>query len=279
MPELPEVETVRRDLQESVVGLTVMSARVFRSDVLCDTRPCDLEQALAGRRIEATDRLGKNLILRFSGGPALIVNLGMTGQFYVAEGGGEPPEHTHVVLELSDGARLLFRDMRRFGHVELVADGQVGESTSLQNVGVDACARAFTAGKLVALLAGRTGLLKSALMDQSLVAGLGNIYACEVMHRAGLSPRLRCHRLSEEQIKSLHRAIKQVLSSAIKAQGTTLSDDGYVTGRNLPGGFQRRLRVYGREGEPCRCPGCGHEIRRIVQANRSTFYCPGCQGD
>jgi len=275
MPELPEVETIRRDLEGSVVGLTVESIHVRRTDILCQTRRRDLVEGLTRGCIVALDRVGKNLIVRFSGGAAVIVNLGMTGQFYLTDGAGRLPKHTHVILGLSDGRRLVFRDVRRFGHLELVRDGEVGESFSLRNVGVDARCRAFRAKTLGELLQGRTALLKNALLNQSLVAGLGNIYVCEALHRAGLSPQLRCNELDEEQIKRLHKAIKQVLSEAIKAEGTTVSD--YVTGQGVPGGFQRRLRVYGREGEPCRIPGCRHTIKRIVQSNRSTFFCPGCQ--
>ncbi len=275
MPELPEVETIRRDLEGSVVGLRVESVRVRRTDVLRQTRRRDLVATLTGRRIVALERVGKNLIVRLSGGPALIVNLGMTGQFYVADDDAKLPKHTHVIIELSDGRRLVFRDVRRFGHLELVGDGEVGESFSLRNVGIDARSRRFTVRKLGELLGGRAAVLKSALLNQSLVAGLGNIYVCEALHRARLSPELRCNELDQEQIARLHKAIKQVLSEAIKAEGTTVSD--YVTGRGVPGRFQRRLRVYGREGQPCRTPGCGNTIKRIVQSNRSTYYCPGCQ--
>lgn len=275
MPELPEVETIRRDLQGSVVGLTVRSLRARRADILCGTRRREFEEMLTGRRIEHIDRLGKNLILRFSGGPAVIVNLGMSGRFYTVDADARLPKHTHVIFELSDGRRLVFQDVRRFGHLELVADVAVGESFSLRNVGVDARCPGLRAKKLGELLEGRTALVKSALLNQSLIAGLGNIYVCEVLHHAGVSPELRCDGLTDEQIVRLYRAIKDVLAEAIKAQGTTISD--YVTGAGVPGEFQRQLRVYGREGEKCLSPGCGCKIERIVQSNRSTFFCPGCQ--
>ena len=208
MPELPEVETIRRDLEGSVVGLTVESIHVRRTDILCQTRRRDLVEGLTRGRIVSLDRVGKNLIVRFSGGAAVIVNLGMTGQFYLTDGAGRLPKHTHVILGLSDGRRLIFRDVRRFGHLELVRDGEVGESFSLRNVGVDARCRAFRAKTLGELLQGRTALLKNALLNQSLVAGLGNIYVCEALHRAGLSPQLRCNELDEEQIKRLYKAIR-----------------------------------------------------------------------
>jgi len=277
MPELPEVETVRRDLSRSVVGQTLEAVTVRRCDnILCETEPEQLAEVLSGRRIASIGRRGKNLILRLSGGPVLIVNLGMTGQFYTLAEGDAPLEHTHVIFDLSGGLRLVYRDIRRFGHLELVCDGDLDACVSLQNVGVDARSRAFTSGRLGGLLAGRTALLKSALLNQSLVAGLGNIYVCEAMHRARLGPLARCNELSDVQNKALHRAIVAVLDEAIRAEGTTISD--YVTGAGVPGSFQKRLRVYGREGLRCRRRGCGGIIRRIVQSNRSTFYCPECQG-
>ncbi|MCD6360823.1 MAG: bifunctional DNA-formamidopyrimidine glycosylase/DNA-(apurinic or apyrimidinic site) lyase [Armatimonadetes bacterium] len=275
MPELPEVETVRRDLRKSVVGRTIQSVEIGRDDILCECEPDDFAGILPGRVITAVERIGKNLILRLSGGPALVVHLGMTGQFYTLARGEPRPDHVHVVLELSGDLMLVYRDTRRFGHLELVADGDVSHCTSLRNVGLDARSRSFTAKRLAGLLAGRTALVKSALLNQKLVAGLGNIYVCEAMHRAGVHPETRCHELSKAQIAALHRAIKDVLDEAIAAEGTTISD--YVTGAGVPGGFQRRLRVYGREGKACRRRGCRATIERIVQSNRSTFFCPECQ--
>lgn len=275
MPELPEVETVRRDLKRSIIGRTVETVSTGKRDVLCECRPVDLKRVLPGRRIEAIDRIGKNLILRLSGGPALIVHLGMTGQFYTVGPEETLPNHTHAVLGLSGDLRLIYRDVRRFGHLELVCDGDLSACASLRKVGVDARSRSFTAKRLGELLAGRTSFVKAALLNQSLVAGLGNIYVCEAMHRAGIHPETRCHELSETQIASLRREIRDVLDEAIKAEGTTISD--YVTGAGVPGGFQKRLRVYGREGLTCRRRGCGATIERIVQSNRSTFFCPACQ--
>ena len=259
------------------MGRTVETVTVRRCDnILQQTEPGQLAEALTGRTIESVGRRGKNLILRLSGGPALLVNLGMTGQLYTLPESEEPLEHTHVIFELSGGVRLVYRDMRRFGHLELVCDGDLDACFSLRKVGVDARSRSFTARRLGELLAGRTALLKSALLNQSLVAGLGNIYVCEAMHRARIHPEARCSELTDAQIKSLHRAIANVLDEAIKAEGTTISD--YVTGAGVPGSFQRRLRVYGREGLTCRRRGCAGVVRRIVQSKRSTFYCPSCQG-
>jgi len=275
MPELPEVETVRRDLGRSVVGLTIDSVKVRRSDILLQCKRAQLPSAAEGRTIDAIDRLGKNLILRLSDGPALIVHLGMTGQFYTVAPDEELLDHTHVIFGLSDGARLVFRDVRRFGHIELVADGDLAACMSLRNVGVDACSPEFTTRCLRESMADRSALLKSALLNQKLVAGLGNIYVCEAMHRAGIHPLTRCNEVPRKQWPRLHRAITNVLNESIAAEGTTISD--YVTGAGVPGDFQKRLRVYGREGETCRRRGCTGTIDRVVISNRSSFFCPVCQ--
>lgn len=240
-----------------------------------------LARELTGSKVGEIGRHGKNLIIGLEprkaeeGERFLLVHLGMTGQLYVTEADNPLLNHTHLVVGLSDGRRLVFRDPRRFGHLELCRDGRLQATQTLRNVGIDALSDEFTARKLMEILGRRTALVKAALFDQSGVAGLGNIYICEAMYRAGIAPTARCHELTEKQIKALHRAIRQVLREAVAAEGTTISD--YVTGAGVPGGFQKRLRVYGRESQPCRRRGCGATIRRIVQSNRSTFYCPSCQ--
>jgi len=275
MPELPEVETIRRDLAMHLVGRTIESITIVREDILRGADSRRITREVTGRRVIEVDRSGKNLIVRLAGGPLMLINLGMTGQVFVCDADGDLEEHTHIVAELSDGNRLLFRDVRRFGHVELSNEDEMGESFTLRNVGVDAMSAQFTPDFLAQMLAGRTALLKSALLDQSRLAGLGNIYVCEALFRAGIHPEARCGEVSAENVARLHAAIREVLREAIAAEGTTISD--YVTGRRVPGGFQERLGVYGREGETCRREGCEHVIVRIVQSNRSTFYCPGCQ--
>ncbi|MFW5867094.1 MAG: bifunctional DNA-formamidopyrimidine glycosylase/DNA-(apurinic or apyrimidinic site) lyase [Armatimonadota bacterium] len=275
MPELPEVETVRRDLSVHLVGLVIESVTVSREDILLNTAADDVRHALPGLTVTDAGRRGKNLILRLGERFALLVNLGMTGQLFVGHAEDELADHTHLVAELSSGDRLVFRDVRRFGHIELVAGDAVGESVTLRNVGVDAVSEEFTPDYLGEMLRGRTAMLKGALLDQSRLAGLGNIYVCEALFRAGIHPQTRCGDLSGGDLIRLHEAIREVLIESIAAEGTTISD--YVTGRGVPGGFQKRLAVYGREGETCRRSGCRHIVIRIVQSNRSTFYCPGCQ--
>ncbi len=276
MPELPEVETIRGDLSEHLVGRRITSVKVTQDDILVGTARGRLAETLVDREVLRVDRRGKNLIIRLAGGAALLVNLGMTGQLFVCDSDAELAEHTHVIAALSDRRRLLYRDVRRFGQIEPVPDGNVEDSLTLRNVGVDAMDDSFTADVLRETLQGRTALLKCALLDQSRVAGLGNIYICEALHRAGIDPHVRCNELADPEIDRLHVAIREVLAEAIASQGTTVSD--YVTGTRVPGSFQERLRVYGREGEACLDLHCEHKIERVVQSNRATFFCPGCQG-
>ncbi len=275
MPELPEVETIRRDLAGQIVGRTIEKIIVHRDDILAETSGPEFVQTVTGSTVKAVDRRGKNLIIALAGDVVLLVNLGMTGQVFVCDADAELADHTHIVVRLCDGRRLVYRDVRRFGHIEVTAPGEMGESYTLRNVGVDAMSEEFTADYLASMLENRRALLKSALLDQSRLAGLGNIYVCEALFRAGIDPTARCNMLHSDAIARLHRAIRGVLSEAIAAEGTTISD--YVTGNRVPGSFQDGLEVYGREGEFCRRDGCEHTIVRIVQSNRSTFFCPGCQ--
>ena len=275
MPELPEVETVRRDLACALSGRTLERVRVRRSDIVKGCGCRRLAGELTGLTVGEIGRRGKNLIVGLSSGAVLLAHLGMTGRLCITEADAPLEKHTHLIADLSDGQRLIFRDPRRFGHLELCADGCLDASETLRNVGLDAMADEFTGRRLAEMLAGRSAPVKAALLDQRRVAGIGNIYACEAMHRAGIPPEARCGELSGEQVRRLHRAIRRVLTEAIAAEGTTIAD--YVTGAGVPGGFRERLRVYGREGERCRRRGCGGTIERIVQSNRSTFYCPACQ--
>ena len=275
MPELPEVETIRRDLTEHLIGRRIISVAVTQTDILTGRASDRLDETLVGREVLSVDRRGKNLIIGMSGGSALLVNLGMTGQLFVCDADYEPAEHTHLIAELSDGRKLLYRDVRRFGHLEAVPDGAIEESLTLRNVGVDAMDERFTTDLLAEVFEGRTALVKCALLDQSRVAGLGNIYICEALYRARIAPEARCGELCRAEVERLHAACREVLEEAIASQGTTVSD--YVTGTRVPGSFQERLRVYGREGLTCREDHCEQIIERTVQSNRATFYCPGCQ--
>ncbi|MFW6156459.1 MAG: bifunctional DNA-formamidopyrimidine glycosylase/DNA-(apurinic or apyrimidinic site) lyase, partial [Armatimonadota bacterium] len=224
MPELPEVETIRRDLAEHLVDRTIEKLSVTQDDILCRTSRQELERTLPGRAVLEVDRRGKNLLIDVEGGLTLLVNLGMTGQLFICGPGAEPSDHTHVVADLSDDRRLVYRDIRRFGHIELADAKRVAVSHTLRNVGVDAMSDRFTPDYLAEMLQGRTALLKGALLDQSRLAGLGNIYVCEALFRAGIDPEARCRDLCTEAVGRLHDAIRAVLVEAIAAEGTTISD-------------------------------------------------------
>lgn len=275
MPELPEVETVRRQLAGALIGRTIERVTLRRSDIVLGASARRFREALRGRTVEALDRRGKALIVRLSDDVVLLVHLGMTGRFCLVPDGAPLAEHTHMIAQISGGLRLAFCDPRRFGHLELARTDALDDSETLRHVGIDVLAPEFTTAALAEALAGRSTSIKAALLDQRRFAGVGNIYACEALFRARIHPAALCGELTRAQVKALHRALRAVMRESIAAEGTTIAD--YVTGNGVPGGFQRRLQVYGREGERCPAPGCTGTIARIVQSNRSTFYCPACQ--
>lgn len=275
MPELPEVETVRRDLCASVCG-----ARVTRVSVLCEPMlvGCDREriaESLTGSTLDGISRRGKVLLLRFSTGYSLVVHFRMTGQLYPVPADSELPTHTRTILHLHDGRRLIHVDVRRLGTVELVATDQESQARTLQGIGPDALDTPLRPTELEALLRQRRCPIKVFLLSQEHRSGIGNIYASEILAAAGIDPRTPCRELTSAQVRRVLRAVKRVLEAAVEARGTTISD--YRTGTGEAGLFQSKLRVYGREGQRCTRKGCRGIIRRIVQAQRSTFYCPECQ--
>ncbi len=297
MPELPEVETVVRELNRSLPGRRVRGVEVFRRDALGRVAPEIFAAALTGRTFGPIGRHGKFLLFRLDPGGFLVAHLRMTGKFILASAGSarklrltaagsageprtedapsapprQPPAHHRVWFHLDDGRTLVFQDMRCFGTLAYV--DRLDQSASLAKLGLDPYAPGFTAGWLAAALAGSRAPLKHWLMDQTRIAGLGNIYASEVLFRSGLSPKRRAHRVKPEQARGLHRAIRAVLAQAIRKNGTTISDFRRVDEKF--GEFQRYLKVYGRAGQPC--PACGAAILRIRQQQRSTFYCKACQ--
>jgi formamidopyrimidine-DNA glycosylase len=273
VPELPEVETVRRDLAQQVVGARVTRVEVLRAKMVLDTgHGLDV---LHGEALLEAARHGKCLILRFSGGHTLLVHFRMTGQLYPLPPEAELPRHTRTVLHLADGRRLVHVDLRTLGTLELIPTRGESESRSLAGLGPDALDAMPAAADLWSALHRRRSVVKVALLDQRLLAGLGNIYVAEALWRAGVDPRTRCHRLTHRQVGRLHAAIVAVLAEAVDFRGTTVSD--YRTGTGGTGGFQCRLGVYGRGGASCLREACPGVIRRIVQAQRSTWFCPSCQ--
>ncbi len=282
MPELPEVETVRRGLAPVMEGRRIASARVNRPDLRWPL-PERMAERLRGARVTRLGRRSKYLLAELDTGETWITHLGMSGRMLVS---GDPlgrfvhdhpaPEkHDHVVIDLEDGARVTFNDPRRFGAMDLVATGELAAHRLLSGLGPEPLGNGFDEEYLVARLAGRRTPVKAALLDQRLVAGLGNIYVCEALFRAGVSPMRRAARLSARRAAALVPAIRAVLADAIEAGGSSLRDYRQADGEL--GYFQHAFDVYGREGAPCRRPGCGGTVRRKVQSGRSSFYCATCQ--
>jgi formamidopyrimidine-DNA glycosylase len=272
MPELPEVEMVVRTLRPKLVGERI---RAVETSGLPLRRPINrkqLEAACVGARVEAVRRIGKYWLIDLSSEHVLVGHLGMTGRLVFAADDVPRPPHTHAVFHLERGDELRYVDPRRFGVLSAYAAVDAATSDELSVLGVDPLDRAFTPAYFIAALSKSKRDLKAFLMDQSRVAGLGNIYVCEALFRAGLSPTRRADRAGKKAA-ALHDAIVAVLKESIKNRGTSFSD--YVDADGQQGGNQRALWVYGRENEPCR--RCGTRIKRRVQAGRSTFFCPRCQ--
>lgn len=292
MPELPEVETVRRGLLPVMEGRRVLALEQRRKDLRFPL-PERFAERVAGRRILSLDRRAKYLLAHLDSGDTLIMHLGMTGRFVIESGGRitEPGEfatavgrhvvHDHVVFRMEGDAIVTYNDVRRFGFMVLVEAGGLAEHPLVRDLGLEPLGNQLSGEAIARLFAGRTTPLKAALLDQKLIAGLGNIYVCEALHRAGLSPRraagsivgkdgsptVRAERLAAE--------IRAVLEEALVAGGSTLRDFAHTDGSL--GYFQHRFRVYDREGEPCPNPRCAGAVRRLVQSGRSTFFCASCQ--
>jgi formamidopyrimidine-DNA glycosylase len=272
MPELPEVETFARSLRPHVLDRVVTG--VWGSG-LALRKPVDLAalRTQEGRRIVSLMRTGKNLLFGFDSGMVLCAHLGMSGCYLMQPAGSPPPEHTHLRFSFAGyPLEMRYVDPRRFGLAVLCEAAQVPQ---LLQLGPDPLSPEFTADHLFTALTGSRRDLKALLLDQGVVAGLGNIYAAEALFHAGLRPTRRGHRVSRPAAARLHAAIRQVLDAAVVRRGTTLSDGGYVDAEGQSGENQHHLMVYGRQGQPCRV--CGAPIQRRVQAQRSSYYCPECQ--
>ena len=272
MPELPEVETVCRGLAASLAGRRILRVEARRRDLRWPL-PARFAARLAGHRVAGVGRRGKYILIRLDRGLVWMVHLGMSGRFYVTPAGAQAAAgaHEHVVAWLDDGAALRFHDTRRFGMMDLVPEAGLARHRLIAGLGPEPLDERFTEAVLGAALAGRRSPIKAALLDQGVVVGLGNIYACEILFRAGLSPRRAAYTVTGRRLKRLMAAIRQVLDEAIAAGGSSLRD--YVQASGELGYFQHHFAVYDREGEPCPGCDCGRGIRRIVQTGRSTFYC------
>ena len=275
MPELPEVETVVRGLRPQLEGRLLAKVIQRRADLRFPL-PEGFAARLEGRRVERVARRAKYILAHLEGGEVLLAHLGMSGRMLLVEDGGRPLEpHDHIVLETDRGMQIRFNDARRFGLMDLVAEERLEEHWLLAELGPEPLSNAFNGPFLAERLARRRTPLKAALLDQKVVAGLGNIYVCEALYLARLSPRRQAYTVGPLRAERLARAVREVLQRAIAAGGSSLRD--YVQADGELGYFQHEWAVYDREGEPCRAGAEGHVVRRIVQSNRSTFYCPRCQ--
>ena len=290
MPELPEVETVRRGLAPSMEGARITGAELRRPDLRFPL-PTDFSGRLVGRKVEALSRRGKYLLADLDDGTVLVMHLGMSGSFRVEAQDDVAPglfhharsraaAHDHVVLHLegaSGVARIIYNDPRRFGFMDLVARNTIENSRHFAGMGIEPLGNSLDGPVLAALFEGKSAPIKAALLDQRLVAGIGNIYACEALWQAGLSPRRAAGTLGRggKRAQGLADAVRDVLSRAIEAGGSTLRDHRLADGSL--GYFQHSFNVYDREGEACHRRGCRGTVSRIVQSGRSTFFCAVCQ--
>lgn len=296
MPELPEVETVMRGLAPVLVGRSIAGVELRRAGLRFPF-PLRFAARLTGRKILGLQRRAKYILVNLDDGLCLLVHLGMTGRFTVL-GENAPPNnlgefyfepgtsnagsgpHDHVVITLENGTRVVYTDHRRFGVMDLFHESEMASHRLLKDIGVEPLGNEFSGEYLARAFNKKSAPLKAALLDQRIIAGLGNIYVSEVLHRTGLSPRRKAGTLvrkntHDARLDELVRHVRDVLNEAILAGGSTLRDFSGTDGRE--GAYQQRFAVYDREGETCQTPGCRGTIRRIVQSGRSTFYCPTCQ--
>lgn len=295
MPELPEVETVRRGLEPVMEGGTIIKTVINRPNLRFPF-PDRFVARLEGQKVLSVGRRAKYLVLDLESGEVLVMHLGMSGSFRIELEQGvtapgvfhhprsEQQKHDHVIISV-DGphgrANIIYNDPRRFGYMDLVARSKMEINRHFINVGVEPTGNALDGALISKLFAGKSAPLKAALLDQRLIAGLGNIYVCEALWRAGLSPKRKASTITRKggvetkRTRLLATAIREIIASAIDAGGSSLRDHKQTDG--TMGYFQHTFNVYDQEGKPCKTQGCNSVIKRIVQSGRSTFYCPSCQ--
>lgn len=275
MPELPEVELVARALARILNERRILAAELLRPGLAPETTPAKFARLLRGQRIASVGRRGKHILIELDGGLVLIVHLRMTGRFLYLPLEAAPPKHTHALFYLDNERRLVFTDQRHFGMMKLVKAAELSSAKELRRLAPEPFSADFTEHYLYSALARSRRTLKETLLDQTRVAGLGNIYAAEAMHIARINPFATANTISRRRVPPLHRAILTVLSEAI-AHGSTMNvNPEDIEGSYYGGGYAGHWRVYAREGEPC--PACRASVRRIMHAGRSTFFCPRCQ--
>ena len=282
MPELPEVETVRRGLENHLAGRSIDKVELRRPDLRFPF-PLGFAALLSGRLVESVERRAKYLLIRLDGDSTWMCHLGMTGRWTLM--GADSSEvddgpHDWVVVHLDDGSRAVFSDHRRFGFMDVFETSEQDQNKFLAKLGPEPTPDHLTPTDMAVALRGRRTPMKAALLDQSTVAGLGNIYVCEILFRSGISPRRNASSVAgksgvTKRVERVTAATHDVIVEAIDAGGSSISD--FVNVEGDLGYFSHSFQVYGREGEPCLSEGCEVTIRRIVQSGRSTFYCPNCQ--
>ena len=282
MPELPEVETVKAGIAPVMEGHVIAQAQVNRPDLRWPF-PDRMAERLSGQRVLGLRRRSKYILVDLDSAETLLIHLGMSGRMLISgHTVGDfhhvhpaPAKHDHVVFEMDSGVRITFNDARRFGAMDLMQTATQDDHWLIRDLGPEPLGNAFNESYLISRLAGRNTPIKSALLDQRIVSGLGNIYVCEVLFRAGIHPKRKAGQISAKRVASLVPLIRQVLSEAIAAGGSSLRD--YRQSDGELGYFQHVFQVYDREGEQCATHGCDRVIQRIVQSGRSSFFCPQCQ--
>lgn len=279
MPELPEVEVVRRDLEKEIVGKKIKKVEVRNTKnamraIRRHKRRKEFEDALAGLKITKIDRRGKYILMHLNG-KILVSHLGMSGQISLTKASAAQENHTHVVIHFTIGGQLRFVDPRTFGEMFVTEKGELGEVKELQNLGIDPLEQALTWQYFSKTLEEKKTKLKALLMDQKFICGLGNIYSDEILFAAGLRFDRPSNELSSQEVRRLYRAIQEILQEAIRFRGTSADDEQYKDLYGALGEFQTQLKVYQREGQPCR--RCRTPVERARWSNRSTFFCPQCQ--
>lgn len=273
MPELPEVETVKRTLTEQIVGRTVTGITIIQPSVIRCPAPAGFTQSIIGKKVQGIRRRGKYLILNLSDDYTMVVHLRMTGQFTVAERETPIKKHTHVIFDLDDGRHLRFWDQRRFGCIWLVTKGALDRIGGLMTLGPEPLEEGFTIDILTKAVSNRQARIKGILLDQHVVAGIGNIYADEILYNSAIHPERTGASLTMDEIARLFTSIKYILAQGVEHRGTSFSD--YVDGRGQKGSHQNYLKVYQQVGKICE--RCQAKIERIKQGGRSAYHCPGCQ--
>lgn len=274
MPELPEVETVRRSLEKLISGLSIINSEVFMPKIVGSHRPSDFKTALVGRQVALQlERRGKYLIIPLSGNMVLVIHLRMTGRLVFLNECNDLPKYTHVLFYFNNGKRLAFADMRQFGRVNLLPMEELIKMSGLKDLGPEPLGDSFNQEYMHQELPRRRTKIKALLLNQSFVAGLGNIYVDEALHLAKIHPERLAQELSPDEINRLYQSIVHVIEQGIKNRGTSFRD--YVDGEGNMGNNQNMLKAYNREGEQCLC--CNEIISRKKVAGRSSYFCPHCQ--